>query len=231
MLLYVQQQSSTFLLWISRPRHLLAEYAVSCKPLNANFLVGHRRFSSRRSLALGGIHQYVQQHTDAVLLLSARQASNQIASSLYSRRDLAIDSSRNILIYSLQLGGIVLSQRDATRRVLEFLRRTFPCSGGGLDLLRLPFPPDSSQLGGANSRGFYLRGQGATSNYSRKSPDRMRRRTHRISEIYGSPWREARPHCFPVSLLREVCFSGSSRISRPPRSIPCKAPEFVQIRD
>src|SRR6516165_5485848 len=115
-----------------------------------------------------------------------------MTSPLYSRRDRSVDSSRNILIYGLRLGGILLSKGDATRRLFDLLRRTFPCSRGRLDLLRLPFPSDSSQLGRANSRGFYLRGQGATSNYSRKSPDRMRRRTHRIFENDGSPWREAR---------------------------------------
>ena len=48
-------------------------------------------------------------------------------SPLYSRRELAADSSRNILFYGFRLGGIVLSERDAARRLLEFLRRTFPC--------------------------------------------------------------------------------------------------------
>jgi hypothetical protein len=46
-------------------------------------------------------------------------------SPLYSRRDIAADSPRNILLYSLWVGGVVLSQGDETHRLFEFLRRTF----------------------------------------------------------------------------------------------------------
>jgi len=45
---------------------------------------------------------------------------------LYFLRDITANPSRNILIYSFRLGGILLSQGDATRRLFDLLRPTFP---------------------------------------------------------------------------------------------------------